>query len=242
MLGMGRWQDGLVMTIFLGGSTATEVNDYVIGRKRIKQAEDRNPPPDDIGGSKENGSSDTTEGRPNRGTLILDATCVPQSIRFPTDVSLLNEGRELLEQMIDTAHEAGTTEGRKPRTYHNNARRDRLRFTRDQKPTRKKIHKAIRQQLGYVRRDLAYLEKILREHPEALSAKDLGYLAVLQAMYEQQKHMYETKTHKVENRIVNLHQPWVQPIVRGKTEVPVEFGANVFMSLTDGYARIEELS
>ena len=81
----------------------TEVNDYVIGRKRIKQAEDRNLPPDDISGSdagssKENGSSDTTEGRPNR-SLILDATCVPQNIRFPTDVSLLNEGRELLEQI-----------------------------------------------------------------------------------------------------------------------------------------------
>jgi IS5 family transposase len=30
-----------------------------------------------------------TEGRPNRGTLILDATCMPQNIRFPTDVSLV---------------------------------------------------------------------------------------------------------------------------------------------------------
>jgi IS5 family transposase len=111
--------------------------------------------------------------RPNRGTLIPDATCVPQNIRFPTDVSLLNEGRELLEQMIDTAREASATEGRKPRTYRNNARRDWLRFARDRKPTRKKIRKAVRQQLGYVRRDLVYPEEILREHPEALSAKEL---------------------------------------------------------------------
>ena len=63
-------------------------------------------------------------------------------------MSLLNEGRELLEQMIDTAHEAGATEGRKPRTCRNNARHDWLRFARDRKPTRKKIRKAIRQQLG----------------------------------------------------------------------------------------------
>jgi hypothetical protein len=67
-----------------------------------------------------------------------------------------------------------------------------------------------------VRQDLAYLEEILREHPEALSVKDLDYLAVIQAMYEQQKHMYETKTRKVEDRIVSLHQPWVWPIVRGE--------------------------
>ena len=107
---------------------------------------------------------------PNHGTLILDATCVPQNIRFPTDVSLLNEGRELLEKKIDTAHDAGKTEGRKPRTYWQLARRDWLRFARDRKPSCKKIRKAIRQQLGYVRRNLAYLEDILSKHPEALSA------------------------------------------------------------------------
>lgn len=54
--------------------------------------------------------------------------------------------------------------------------------------------------------------------------------------------MYGTGTHKVDDRIVSLHQPWVQPIVRGKTAVPVEFGAKVALSLTDGYARVEELS
>jgi hypothetical protein len=44
----------------------------------------------------------------------------------------------------------------------------------------------------------------------------LEYLAVIQAMYEQQKHMYETKTRK--DWIVSLHQPWVRPIVRGKED------------------------
>lgn len=32
------------------------------------------------------------------GTLILDATCAPQDIQFPTDVRLLSEARELLER------------------------------------------------------------------------------------------------------------------------------------------------
>jgi len=36
------------------------------------------------------------------GQLILDATVVEQAIRFPTDLSLLNEAREFSEQIIDT--------------------------------------------------------------------------------------------------------------------------------------------
>jgi hypothetical protein len=37
----------------------------------------------------------------NKGTLILDATCAPADIHFPTDTSLLSEAREKLEGMID---------------------------------------------------------------------------------------------------------------------------------------------
>ena len=210
----------------------SEVNDYVIGRRKIEQEEE--PPSDDDSGVDQGGG--------NEGTLILDATCVPQNIRFPTDASLLNEGRELLERMIDAAHGAGATEGRKPRTYRELARRDWLRFARDRKPTRKKIRKAIRQQLSYVRRDLGHLETILANHPDALSVKELERLAVIRAMYRQQKEMYDSDTRRVDDRIVSLHQPWVRPIVRGKAGVPVEFGAKVALSLSDGYARIEKIS
>ncbi len=30
----------------------------------------------------------------NKGTLVLDATCAPADVRYPTDLSLLNECRE----------------------------------------------------------------------------------------------------------------------------------------------------
>ena len=54
--------------------------------------------------------------------------------------------------------------------------------------------------------------------------------------------MYDTNTRRVDDRIVSLHQPWVRPIVRGKTAMPVEFGAKVALSLVEGYARIEHFS
>ena len=225
--------DPSVMTWFRERITPqmlAEVNDYIIGHKKMDK--DETPPSDDD-------DSGDGEGSDNRGTLILDATCVPQNIRFPTDVSLLNEGRELLEKMVDTVHARGATDGTKPRTYRNLARRDWLRFVRDRKPTHKKIRKALRQQLSYVRRDLGYLDAILARHPEALSVKELERLTVIRVLYAQQQEMYDTNTRRVDDRIVSLHQPWVRPIVRGKTAMPVEFGAKVALSLVEGYARIE---
>jgi hypothetical protein len=207
-----------------------EVNDYVIGRKKKEVKEE--PP---AGGTGEN------EGNPHEGTLILDATCCPQNIRFPTDASLLNEGREQLEGMIDAAHAAGATEGRKPRTYRNLARREWLRFARDRKPTVKKIRKAIRQQLGYIRRDLGHLEAILGRHPDALTGTQMERLSVIRAMHGQQKEMFDSGKRRVDDRIVSLHQSWVRPIIRGKTGTPVEFGAKVELSMSGGYARIEEI-
>jgi hypothetical protein len=57
----------------------------------------------------------------HRGQLILDATVAEQAIRFPTDLSLLNEAREFSERIIDTLC-AHLKVDNKPRTYRRNAR------------------------------------------------------------------------------------------------------------------------
>jgi hypothetical protein len=211
----------------------SEINDYIIGRKAIDET-DKNDPPDDPpsagGGTKED---------ENKGTLMLDATCVPSDIRFPTDISLLNEVRECLEGVVDELHELELTNGVKPRTYRQVARRYYLRFVRNRKPAKKLIRKTIRKQLCYMRRDLATIAAC---GTEKLPPKAQQQLAVVRKLYEQQKQMYETKTHQVQDRIVSIHQPWVRPIVRGKATAGVEFGAKVSISVVDGYARIECLS
>ena len=56
-----------------------------------------------------------------------------------------------------------------------------------------------------------------------------------------QQQMYQTRTHSVEDRIVIIHQPWVRPIVRGKTTAAEEFGAEIAVALYGGYARAETL-
>jgi len=37
----------------------------------------------------------------NRGKLIVDATCTPADISYPTDIGLLNEARVHTEKIID---------------------------------------------------------------------------------------------------------------------------------------------
>jgi len=224
----------------------SEINDIIIGRK--KGEEKRKEPPEEQPPSGEGDTTDQSSGRDedhepiNEGTMILDATRTPRNIRFPTDISPLNEAREKLEEMIDTAHAAGLTEGKKPRTYRKRARLDYLRFARNRKPSQKLLRKSLRKQLGYVERDLSHLDKIPRHHKDALGGRHMAYLLTIRTLFQQQKEMYDHRTHTVERRIVSLHQPHARPIVRGKATAPVEFGAKVEVSLVDGYARIEKLS
>lgn len=100
----------------------------------------------------------------------------------------------------------------------------------------------MRKQLGYVRRDLEYLENYMEEG-YALPKKYIGCYLTIQKLYEQQKYMYDNKTHRVEDRIVSISQPYLRPIVRGKAKAPVEFGAKYDISIDEkGHARLERIS
>jgi IS5 family transposase len=65
---------------------------------------------------------------------------------------------------------------------------------------------------------------------------------VIQHVYQQQWEMYGNQIHRCDHRIVNISQPYVRPIVRGKQDKPVEFGAKLSVSLTgDGLAHVDHL-
>ena len=83
--------------------------------------------------------------------MVVDATCAPQNIRFPQDVNILNEGREKLENSICSICYIHNLY--RPRMYRRNGRRDYLNFAR----SRKKIRKAIKKQLSYLKRDLDHV-------------------------------------------------------------------------------------
>lgn len=152
----------------------------------------------------------------------------------------MNESREKLEKMIMRMHKDYHLP--LPRRYAKKARREYLAYAKCKKPSSKKIRKALRSQLSFVARDLVYMEEFLKNGCE-LNTKEQSLYETIKKLYEQQKYMYDNKIHKVEDRIVSITQPWLQPIVRGKIKAPVEFGAKLDLSLdSKGYARIEKIS
>ena len=186
-----------------------------------------------------NDDSDSSAGK-NKGTLILDATCAPQNIAYPQDINLLNEARENLEELIDDiCNDNGL---KKPRMYRQNARKDYLALAKCKKRSSKKVRKAIGKQLGYVRRNLAYIDNFIQNNI-TITDKQAKHLCVIRELYQQQKYMFDNRTHTVKDRIVSIAQPYIRPIVRGKAKAPVEFGAKLDISIDEkGFARLERLS
>ncbi len=155
--------DPRLMTRFRQRSTPEMlawVNDQIIGRKteQGKQDDDDDDDSSGTGGQADENRGGKSAKEENEGTIILDATYVPQNIRFPTDASLLNEAREKAEEIIDNLHEMGLTEGKKPRTYREKGRRKYNGFSKSRKKTMKAIRTTIRQQLGYLNRDLKIID------------------------------------------------------------------------------------
>ena len=60
----------------------------------------------------------------NQGKLLIDATCTPADITFPTDLKMLNTAREKSEEIIDILHSPHKGIMKKPRTYRKKARRE----------------------------------------------------------------------------------------------------------------------
>jgi hypothetical protein len=182
----------------------------------------------------------------NKGELIVDATACPQDISYPTDLNLLNDAREKSEELIDILYgriplrDATKT---KPRTYREIARKEYLKVAQKKRKTTKEIRHALRKQLSYLNRNIKYLHQLLAHFDIIpLNKKEHKYLLVIQTLYEQQKFMYDNKTHSVEHRIVSIHQPHVRPIVRGKANAYTEFGAKIQMSIMNGITFLEDLS
>ena len=188
---------------------------------------------------------DNTDGETKpKGTLLLDATCCPSDIHYPTDIGLLNHARELTELIIDNLHEQLVRLGVvKPRTYREVARKAYLAYSKKRKSSYSEIRFAIRQQLQYVRRNLDSIAQQVEVGAELSRLNNILHkkLLVISELYRQQKEMYDGNTHSIEGRIVSISQPHLRPIVRGKANAPVEFGAKVATAHIGGFSFIIHL-
>ena len=184
--------------------------------------------------------------QPNQGSLLIDATCAPVDIRHPTDLSLLNEAREVTEILIDAMHpQVRQSFGHKPRTHRKQARQQFLAVAKKKKPRINKIRKAIKQQLGHLKRNLASIDGLIACGGCLLAAGRHIYqkLLVISELFRQQTILYHADSRSIPDRIVSLCQAHIRPIVRGKARCNVEFGAKISISVTgEGFTFLDRLS
>ena len=184
----------------------------------------------------------------NRGTLKLDATVAPQHIGYPTDTRLLHEARIYSEELVDKLYLNGRSLwAKKPRTYRRTAHKEYLSFAKKRQPNKKQIKHARAKQLRYLRRNLQHINRMLDALDKAGSSpnwehRDLQRFWVLQEFYRQQEIMHRDGRKRVDDRIVNIAQPYVRPIKRGKAGKKTEFGAKLNVSETEGFVRADYLS
>jgi hypothetical protein len=236
-----------VFEVFQGAiiDAVEEVKAKKKSQSQTRQSQSEQPPEGSDDPPASSGGTPQEEEPEHQGKLILDATVAPQAIRYPTDLSLLNEAREFCEKIIDELYPK-TDWKKKPRTYREKARKAYLAICKQKRPSGKVRRRGIKQQLQYLRRNLGHIERLLEYWPEGsplpLPRWLLSRYWVIQHVYVQQREMYRNKRRRCDDRIVSISQPYVRPIVRGKLDKPVEFGAKLSVSLNgDGVACVDHL-
>ncbi len=223
----------------LGMENVNAINERIVALKTHVEALKKVTP-----SHSEQETADEKDDEPpqNKGRIIFDATACPQDIAYPTDLNLLSEAREMSEDLIDQLHDPVLHET-KPRTYRKIARKRYLQTAQKKNKSRKAIRRAVGGQLGYLKRNLASIDQLLEAYQTIpLKPKYHKYLFVISTLYDQQREMFKSREHRIDDRIVSIHQPHVRPIVRGKSQAKVEFGAKIHVSVIDGISFLDELS
>jgi IS5 family transposase len=221
-----------------------EINEMIISSaldaRKAKRKKPSRRPPGQTSEPRADGTESDETPQSNKGTLIVDATCAPSHIKYPQDSDLLNQARLKTEEIISELH--GKLGGKRPRTYSRKAKAEYGKFSRKRKKTHKEIRRMIGKELNYLRRNLSKIACLSALAGDVLSKKLKNCLDVIKVLYAQQSEMHRNRTHSVSDRIVSLSQPWLRPIVRGKANSPVEFGAKLDVSVVEGFTRLEHIS
>jgi len=229
--------DPSMLTVFalrFGKEGIVRINEEIY--RRTHPPED---PPEERPGSGD-GGGDGDGG--NKGTMILDATVAPADIRYPTDLSLLNECREGTEKMIDDIWDQTSRKGHKTAYNRSKARKGYLKIAKQRKPRKNQIRQAIREQLECVEKNIEWLEEMLLKVNMESYLKHRSRFETIREIARQQRYHYDNPGEPIPNRIVSVSQPHIRPIVRGKARSEVEFGQKLGLSIVDGFTFIDNQS
>ena len=180
----------------------------------------------------------------NLDTIYTDASCYESLMRFPTDVKLLWECTvRAYKMMCGISSQLGE---HRLRTKYNDIEKANLAYRKQRRHTHKQTRKMIMRLLALLGKMLGEIRRQMRIHSDErlLNEKQLDILETITRVYRQQSHHFKSgdSRESIPNRIVSISKPYVRPIVRGKENKTVEFGAKSNNILIDGISFIEKVS
>jgi len=174
--------------------------------------------------------------------LLMDATCFESHLRYPTDAKLVWECNEYVHRQINLICRVLKT--RRPRNKYKEQHQKQLNYSRLRRKSHKKGRQRRRSLLYLLNKQLQQLESILDEFGREIKMPDRFYkqLRTVKKVYAQQKRHFDYPDEKVTDRIVSIHKDYIRPIVRGKENKRVEFGAKAHLVQLDGITLVDHLS
>ncbi|MEA5417282.1 transposase, partial [Synechococcus sp. BA-132 BA5] len=102
----------------------------------------------------------------------------------------------------------------------------------------------VRRQLDYLQRNLEAIDALIADGASLSALRKHWWQKLLACseLHRQQTILLNSKTRSIPDRLVNLVQRQVRPIVRGKARSAVEFGAKISISVSNGFAFLHRLS
>lgn len=174
----------------------------------------------------------------NKDRFMTDATCYESHLRFPTDVKLLWECCDWLHTLM--AKTCGMLGERQPRNKFADVAAARLDYAKKKKPKASLTRMIKRRLIKLLGKMIVQWEELIKDKGVTLVGEQKKRLDAAKKVLEQQKVLFEGG--KVEERIVSIDRPYIRPIIRGKENSRVEFGAKVNNIQIDGISFIEHHS
>jgi hypothetical protein len=170
-----------------------------------------------------------------RHQVIVDSTCVPANITYPTDSKLLAATWKNLKAVLEKMREAGVSLViRGKRKTASLIRSFNLKRRKTKKDIMRMNRKLIRIGSRLMRKVREEMQKHAKEVSVRLRKKIRTVVRTADRMLWQQREMIRTRTKRMKDRIVSFHEPLVRPIFRGKDSGSTEFGPKLRVNVVGG--------
>ncbi len=169
-----------------------------------------------------------------------DATCYESYVNFPTPIKIVWDSCNKTFCLLQ--HYRKQLKQRDSRCNYEKYRALFTEYQKTKKKSKRKEKKLLKKLLKFLYRLTELLTDFTKKHKIVLSHKQANLLKDIATVYEQQYSKVYGKVDVIKDRIVSLSKPYIRPIVRGKENKPVEFGAKVNKLQVDGISFIEHFS